>query len=55
MASTTSLSQTYRAVALASVLTVGSLSGVASSIVSATGVLPGFATAAAGLEGVTAS
>ena len=46
MASTTSLSQTYRAVALASVLTVGSLTGVASGIVSATGVLPGFGTAA---------
>lgn len=53
MASTTSLSQTYRAVALASVLSVGSLSGVASDIVSATGVLPGFGTAAAYAQDAT--
>lgn len=53
MASTTSLSQTYRAVALASVLSVGSLSGVASGIVSATGVLPGFGTATAYAQDAT--
>lgn len=53
MASTTSLSQTYRAVALASVLSVGSLSGVASGIVNATGVLPGFGTATAYAQDAT--
>ena len=53
MASTTSLSRTYRAVALASVLSVGSLSGVASGIVSATGVLPGFGTATAYAQDAT--